>query len=64
MCFFGACPVSYGFQASAVIDAEVASDASGALPDAPEASSQSTVKRLPLAILRDPVYNILTLPRA
>jgi membrane-associated phospholipid phosphatase len=55
MCFFGACPVSYGFQTSRVIDAEVASDANDALPDAPEASSRATVKRLPLAILRDQI---------
>ena len=55
MCFFGACPVSYGFQTSRVIDAEVASDANDALPDAPEASSQATVKRLPLAFLRDQI---------
>ena len=53
VCFFGACPVSYGLQASRAIDAEVASDASGALPDAPVASRRAAIKQLPLNILRD-----------
>jgi hypothetical protein len=50
---FGGCPASHAFQASAAIDAEVASDASGALPDAPVASRRSALKQLPLNILKD-----------
>lgn len=55
MCIFGACPVSYGFQAPAAIDTEVVRDASGALPDAPEASRRATIKQLPLNILKDQI---------
>jgi hypothetical protein len=55
VCVIGACPASYGFQASQPIDTGGTGAADGALPDPPTVSSQVTVKGLPLAILKDQI---------
>lgn len=48
------CPAIYAFQNSQFIDAETVEDA-GALPDAPTAPNEVTVKQLPIAILKDQI---------
>jgi hypothetical protein len=55
----GACPVTYAFQASGPPtgpnDTEATSSADAALPDAPPAPGDVTLKGLPLAILKDQI---------
>jgi len=57
ICLIASCPTTYGFQASGPLETEaptpVAADA--ALPDAPPAPEDVTLKGLPLAILKDQI---------
>jgi len=50
-----ACPAVYGFQASGPVETDTASPEDAALPDAPPASADVTLRGLPLAILKDQI---------
>src|SRR5215475_11048583 len=54
ICMMWVCPVSYAFQNSQFMDSGAVEDA-GALPDAPSAPNEVTVKQLPIAILKDQI---------
>jgi hypothetical protein len=66
-CLIAVCPSVYGFQASGPLDTDTAASADAALPDAPPAPEDVTLKGLPLAILKDqiPIWTspIRTRPR-
>jgi len=51
VCLLGACPAIYAYQATQFTDSENG----GALPDAPSAKNEVTVKELPLDILKDQI---------
>jgi membrane-associated phospholipid phosphatase len=55
VCIIGACPASFGLPVPPVVDTDAEGAPNGALPDAPTASSQVTVKGLPLAIVKDQI---------
>ena len=50
----GVSPAIYAFQTSRLVNSEIAEDA-GALPDAPSAQNEVTLKQLPIAILKDQI---------
>ena len=51
----GAAPANHAFAVPPSVNPETVGTSDSALPDAPAASSQVTVKRLPLAILKDQI---------
>jgi membrane-associated phospholipid phosphatase len=55
VCIIGTCSASYGFPVSPPVHTDAEGGPNGGLPDAPTASSQPTVKGLPLAIVKDQI---------